>query len=428
MEPVVSQNDASGIDEQSSETHPPPWTFILWQFLHGFSLYIDNYGTVLQKEKWINVLETSDTVMFCMKCKNHFNQYKQEHPIRNAASSFEWTVHLHNSVNIKLNKNTMSFDDAHSEWTRRMPMNTSMFNSSILRTFINAYSTQVNAIGTNCMDYVEYYLKCMDIVYDMPDKSNYVELALAATESSSSFEFLTDFLNLSGFDQYWDKVMEANMPKNYTNIKDPRTVTIVPVDFIPITYEDAMLLETLQDQQIYAFIVLESVEQAYLKLQNILDMISLKAPSSTLFIHIHYLINQEPCSHDDCIQRLCDELYITHSSKVPIKFVYNNKCLNFDDHLYSKSILQTHSESVRFAEDNLINIFLTARDVDNHLPMYESFRNYVWDNIRTDGIKVRLEVSRTHLPKISDLTSLNSNTVMELHQHWVQRIWQRPSS
>jgi len=132
-------------------------------------------GLFTQKEKWIGLLDSSDKIMFCIKCKDHFVKYKEENPLHNEMlSTFEWTYHLHNSVNIKLDKRVIPLDEAKNEWIKAEPLNTSTFNSSILRSFINAYSTQVGAFEINLMDYVNYYLDCMEIVYVMPDKAMYL--------------------------------------------------------------------------------------------------------------------------------------------------------------------------------------------------------------------------------------------------------------
>jgi len=200
--------------------------------------------------------------------------------------------------------------------------------------------------------------------------------------------------------------MEANMPKTEAVTVNLRQIKVVPVDFAPITYEHALQSDVLQDQQMYAFVLLADVEQAVSDVQSILDNIALKAPlTSTLFVHVHYLINQEPAHDDDYIQCVNEELCIPNPGKVVKMFVHKNKCLKFDDDLYYKPMFQSQCESARLAEDNMINIFLASRDVNNQLPLYETFQNHLYEHIHTNGIKLRLEVSRTHFPKDSRFDS-----------------------
>jgi len=59
----------------------------------------------------------------CLKCKNHAKEYVSRHPLMDAVrdnnkfSMFNWTVNFHNEVNVRLNKQTYSLDDAKAMWT-----------------------------------------------------------------------------------------------------------------------------------------------------------------------------------------------------------------------------------------------------------------------------------------------------------------------
>lgn len=52
---------------------------------------------------------------FACKCKAFYTAWKTDHPPRKD-DFFAWTVELHNAVNIKLEKPTVSLDDARRIW------------------------------------------------------------------------------------------------------------------------------------------------------------------------------------------------------------------------------------------------------------------------------------------------------------------------
>jgi hypothetical protein len=49
------------------------------------------------------------------KCRSFYTLWRRQNP-PNFAKYFEWTVNLHNAVNTKLRKPTISLEEAHAKW------------------------------------------------------------------------------------------------------------------------------------------------------------------------------------------------------------------------------------------------------------------------------------------------------------------------
>ena len=56
----------------------------------------------------------------CNLCKQHYNNYMRENPLRNIKTNYDlqmWTIELHNEVNRRLNKNVFFYNQAKSLYT-----------------------------------------------------------------------------------------------------------------------------------------------------------------------------------------------------------------------------------------------------------------------------------------------------------------------
>jgi len=54
----------------------------------------------------------------CFACLEKYNKMLQVYPIPNESSKvFEWTVHIHNIVNLMLHKPIMDLDEAKKRWS-----------------------------------------------------------------------------------------------------------------------------------------------------------------------------------------------------------------------------------------------------------------------------------------------------------------------
>ena len=86
----------------------------------------------------------------CDTCKPHFRKFIDEHPLKNfnykneEVGYFKWTWELHNDINKRLNKPTLSFDDALSMYKSTVCKNCN--SSNITPNTDNSSNTPNNKI------------------------------------------------------------------------------------------------------------------------------------------------------------------------------------------------------------------------------------------------------------------------------------------
>lgn len=86
----------------------------------------------------ITMLKVFYVAIPCDTCSNHYLEYLQEHPVEDyfehaSQKLFNWSVDLHNSVNRKIGKPEMSYEDAFLFWsTIRTHNHASNMGSNVL--------------------------------------------------------------------------------------------------------------------------------------------------------------------------------------------------------------------------------------------------------------------------------------------------------
>jgi len=77
--------------------------------------------TNIQKQVFVEQVTMLGEHFPCENCKKHFNKYITEHPISNYMNVenglFRWTWEFHESVNKRLGKKGVSFEEALSKFT-----------------------------------------------------------------------------------------------------------------------------------------------------------------------------------------------------------------------------------------------------------------------------------------------------------------------
>ena len=92
------------------------WGPALWTFLHAIAYAPDDSNSRDREAALQKMSESLCELLPCPKCRNHFNDYVSEvgHPTR---ESFEkWVVDLHNRVNSRTGKKTMTYAEARNHW------------------------------------------------------------------------------------------------------------------------------------------------------------------------------------------------------------------------------------------------------------------------------------------------------------------------
>ena len=99
------------------------WGRALWAFIHTITIidFEDNERFV---EPCIDNLKALSGAIPCSKCVEHYIEQTKlldAIDVNKPMVLFEWTVNLHNSVNRKLGKPEITYDEATQIWCRTVP-------------------------------------------------------------------------------------------------------------------------------------------------------------------------------------------------------------------------------------------------------------------------------------------------------------------
>lgn len=83
------------------------WSQPAWLTLHLFTYY----QTVPQDEA-ISLFVSYSKSMPCPQCRKHMKHFMKEHPINSSTNLFAYGVALHNDVNLRQGKKTVSLQEA----------------------------------------------------------------------------------------------------------------------------------------------------------------------------------------------------------------------------------------------------------------------------------------------------------------------------
>lgn len=104
---------------------PKIWGKHMWSSIHFIALGFPQKPSETQKLNYKSFFENLYKVLPCNTCSEHLEStIKNELPLyannlSNTTEMFKWTVGLHNIVNKRLNKPTMSFEEAENMYYKR---------------------------------------------------------------------------------------------------------------------------------------------------------------------------------------------------------------------------------------------------------------------------------------------------------------------
>jgi len=110
----------------------------VWYVIHTLALHTN---TDLAKDAYIITINTLCDHFGCESCKPHFKQFIIEHPFHKYRhinykgedyGFFKWSWELHNSVNYRLNKPIISFEDALFKYKNNTCTDCDKINNPIL--------------------------------------------------------------------------------------------------------------------------------------------------------------------------------------------------------------------------------------------------------------------------------------------------------
>jgi hypothetical protein len=105
---------------------PSIWGSCLWKSIHIIAIGYPKNPTYEDIVAYKNFYENFWRQIPCYKCKNNYRRHLKDYPIedylKDNKSLFEWTVLLHNVVNVELHKKEMSLEEA-TKMYRKMIQN-----------------------------------------------------------------------------------------------------------------------------------------------------------------------------------------------------------------------------------------------------------------------------------------------------------------
>lgn len=91
------------------------WGPALWRFLHASSFAYPDEPDALRRAQMLEFLKSVGSVLPCKTCRNHYNEYINEHlteeVVLSKAVLVAWLVDLHNSVNRRTGKKEWTVED-----------------------------------------------------------------------------------------------------------------------------------------------------------------------------------------------------------------------------------------------------------------------------------------------------------------------------
>lgn len=100
------------------------WGSGLWAFLHTVSLvpFTTTWDAVSRQTAIARHVRAVADVLPCATCSAHYRDMLRDYPPEVAAQRpgglFEWTVMVHNTVNVRLGVPQWSLESAHRRWGR----------------------------------------------------------------------------------------------------------------------------------------------------------------------------------------------------------------------------------------------------------------------------------------------------------------------
>ena len=91
------------------------WGPKLWASIHTLSFAYPLIATTVHKKAAVNFLESTMVLLPCDKCREHMGMYLRksnfESHLNNRRDFTTWVVDFHNDVNIRLQKQTKTYDE-----------------------------------------------------------------------------------------------------------------------------------------------------------------------------------------------------------------------------------------------------------------------------------------------------------------------------
>jgi len=105
---------------------PDIWGPSTWHTIHLLCYTAPVTLSPTEQLRYTTFFKALPFVLPCASCSEHLQEHYKQHPIENFVSSqaslFEWSVHIHNTVNQMLGKPIVSLEKAKSIWENHLKM------------------------------------------------------------------------------------------------------------------------------------------------------------------------------------------------------------------------------------------------------------------------------------------------------------------
>lgn len=105
---------------------PDIWGPSTWHTIHLLCYTAPAILSATEQLRYITFFKALPFVLPCATCSEHLQEHYKTHPIENyvgsQASLFEWSVHIHNTVNQMLGKPIVSLESAKAIWAAHLKM------------------------------------------------------------------------------------------------------------------------------------------------------------------------------------------------------------------------------------------------------------------------------------------------------------------
>ena len=139
------------------------WGPNIWYVIHKISFSLpqtENPLSPAKKSQVITFYRSLGQLLPCQNCRVHYNKMLKTHDLVNNASSgkklAKWTVKIHNLVNNRLNKATMSYDIALSIYKNKK-VNHSKLQKYINYILVSSGEFPLNNRKSNAQAFIQNY-------------------------------------------------------------------------------------------------------------------------------------------------------------------------------------------------------------------------------------------------------------------------------
>jgi hypothetical protein len=102
---------------------PDVWGPHGWKFIHYVALGYPDKPTDADKTAYRNFYESLSDILPCQGCADHYRETIQAFPVKDHLASrdqlLRWSFDIHNTVNKRIGKSILSYDEALQLYTRK---------------------------------------------------------------------------------------------------------------------------------------------------------------------------------------------------------------------------------------------------------------------------------------------------------------------